>query len=125
MMEINEVGPGVADAVYNFFHDEKTLGLVRRMVESGIVVEDEEQPDQGMEDVQGKTFVLTGTLSKMGRKDAEKLIEQYGGRAAGSVSKNTDYVVAGESAGSKLTKARDLGVSVLSEDEFLKLMGME
>ena len=71
----------------------------------------------------GKTFVVTGTLPNMGRKEATDKILQYGGKAAGSVSKKTDYVLAGENAGSKLTKAQQLGVPVISEEEFLKLIG--
>ena len=71
----------------------------------------------------GKTLVVTGTLQKYGRKDIEDLIKSLGGKAAGSVSKKTDYVVAGEEAGSKLDKARELGVATLTEDEFDKLIG--
>ena len=71
----------------------------------------------------GKTFVITGTLSKWSRKEAEQLVEQLGGRASGSVSKKTDYVVAGENAGSKLAKAQKLGVEILDEEAFAKLTG--
>jgi len=70
----------------------------------------------------GKTFVVTGTLSKRTRDEVQELIEQYGGRASSSVSKKTDYVLAGEKAGSKLTKAEKLGVSVISEDEFEQMI---
>ena len=71
----------------------------------------------------GKTFVVTGTLEKMGRKEIEDLIASMGGHASGSVSKKTDYVVAGEKAGSKLEKAKELGVRILSESEFFELIG--
>ena len=71
----------------------------------------------------GKTFVLTGTLSTLSRSDAEARIKQRGGKASGSVSKKTDYVVAGENAGSKLDKARELGVPVLTEADWLKMLG--
>ena len=71
----------------------------------------------------GKTFVVTGTLPTMGRKEATDKILQYGGKAAGSVSKKTDYVLAGENAGSKLTKAQQLGVPVITEEEFLDMIG--
>jgi DNA ligase (NAD+) len=73
----------------------------------------------------GKTFVFTGTLPTLGRKEGQEMVERLGGRAAGSVSKKTDYLVAGEEAGSKLDKARELGISVLSEEEFLQLLKKE
>ena len=73
----------------------------------------------------GKTFVLTGTLPKLSRDEASKLIREAGGNVAGSVSKNTDFVVAGENAGSKLEKAEELGVPTLTEDQLLKLLGSE
>ncbi|MFM8440539.1 MAG: BRCT domain-containing protein, partial [Acidobacteriota bacterium] len=75
------------------------------------------------ENFSGKTFVLTGKLEKFTRDDAAKQIENRGGRVSGSVSKKTDFVVAGEDAGSKLTKAEELGVKVLSEDDFLEMLG--
>ena len=70
----------------------------------------------------GKTFVLTGTLPTMKRSDAEALVEKYGGKTSGSVSKKTDYVLAGEDAGSKLTKAKDLGIPVIDENTFLEML---
>ena len=70
----------------------------------------------------GKTFVVTGTLEKYGREEIQELITQHGGRAASSVSKNTDYVVAGEEAGSKLEKARELGIPILTEQQFDELL---
>ena len=75
--------------------------------------------------LEGKTVVVTGTLETLSRDEAKELIRTHGGKAAGSVSKNTDYVVAGEKAGSKLTKAQDLGVPVLSEQEFLQMLEKE
>src|SRR5207253_325605 len=77
----------------------------------------------GAVDLSGKTFVITGTLSKYGRDEIEDLIKHHGGKAVGSVSKNTDYLIAGEKAGSKLDKAKSLGVPILNEDEFDKLIG--
>ena len=71
----------------------------------------------------GMTFVLTGTLSKFSRKDAQEMIEQRGGKASGSVSKKTTYVVAGEAAGSKLQKAQELGIPILTEEEFASMLG--
>ncbi len=77
----------------------------------------------GRQPLAGKTLVVTGTLEKFSRSEIEKLIKDLGGKAAGSVSKKTDYLVCGEDAGSKLEKAKELGVKVLSEGEFLKLVG--
>ena len=74
--------------------------------------------------ISGKTVVVTGTLPTLGRKEAQELIEKYGGKASGSVSKKTDYVLAGEAAGSKLTKAQELGIPVLTEEEFKALLGI-
>jgi len=74
--------------------------------------------------ITGKTVVVTGTLPTLERKEAQQLIEKYGGKASGSVSKKTDYVLAGEAAGSKLTKAQELGVPVLNEEEFKALLGI-
>ena len=71
---------------------------------------------------EGKTFVLTGTLSKFTRPEASEIIEKLGGKTSGSVSKKTSYVLAGEEAGSKLTKAQDLGVAIITEDEFLEMI---
>jgi DNA ligase (NAD+) len=81
------------------------------------------RPAAGAADLTGKTFVVTGTLARYSRDEIEALIKKLGGKATGSVSKNTDYVVAGEKAGSKLDKARQLGVPVLTEEEFDKLIG--
>ena len=74
--------------------------------------------------ISGKTVVVTGTLPSLGRKEAQELIEKYGGKAAGSVSKKTDYVLAGEAAGSKLTKANEIGIPVLNEEQFKNLLGI-
>jgi DNA ligase (NAD+) len=123
LMEIKEVGPGVAESVHGYFHDEKNRKLIEEMLESGLAVQDEKAVRMADNAVSGKTFVVTGTLSRFSRQDAEDRIKKLGGRAAGSVSGKTDYVVAGESPGSKLSKARELGVKVITEDEFIKLTG--
>lgn len=125
LQEIPEVGPGVAESVYRFFHDEAGLSLVRGCMDAGIIVSDEEDAGGGPALFAGKTLVFTGKLEKLTRDEAEEIVERLGGRAAGSVSKKTDYVIAGPSAGSKLDKARELGVRVLTEDEFLAMIGEE
>ncbi|OHD68710.1 MAG: hypothetical protein A2W19_12920 [Spirochaetes bacterium RBG_16_49_21] len=123
LMKIREVGPGVAESVYNFLHDDKNMRLVKEMQDSGLAVEDEPVAQPVESAVAGKTFVVTGALSRLTRKEAEDIITRLGGRAAGSVSGKTDYVVAGSSAGSKLDKALELGVPVLSEEDFIAMIG--
>jgi len=122
LMAIHEVGPGVAESVYGFFHGGGE-DLVREMLEAGLVVETEEGAVEPAGEIAGKTFVFTGSLEKLSRKEAEETVERLGGHAAGSVSKKTDYVVAGESAGSKLEKARSLGLKIITEDEFIAMTG--
>jgi DNA ligase (NAD+) len=95
--------------------------LIRSLREAGLNFQSTEE--KAGDKLQGLTFVLTGTLSQMTRSEAKKLIEQNGGKVSGSVSKKTSYVVAGEAAGSKLTKAQSLGVAVLTEQELLDMLG--
>lgn len=123
LMAIHEVGPGVAESVHAWFREKKNRALVDDMLAAGLVVEDEAPPAAAGGAAGGKTFVVTGTLSRFSREEAEDAIRKRGGRAAGSVSRKTDYVVAGDSPGSKLDKARSLGVKVLTEDEFIELIG--
>jgi DNA ligase (NAD+) len=120
---IHEVGPGVARSVYEFFHNQENRRLIRSLREEGVLVR-EEKGREG-EALRGLTFVLTGTLESMERSEAEEKIRSEGGRATGSVSSKTDYVVAGDSPGSKEKKARDLGVPVIGEEEFLRMIGGE
>ncbi len=121
LMDIHEVGPEVAESVVTFFSNEQTLDDIRRMIDAGLKLEnpyaeEEEQP------LQGFTFVFTGNLKEWSRNEAKELVERLGGRATSGVSGNTDYVVAGPGAGSKLDQARNLGVPVLSEEEFKALL---
>lgn len=120
---IYEIGPEVAESVYKFFHEPDTRKIIEDILKSGVVVMYEAAGETVIEGISGKTFVFTGSLSRLSRKEAEEMVEKAGGRAAGSVSSKTDYVVAGESAGSKLEKANKLGVAVIGEDEFLKMAG--
>ncbi|HEX4824658.1 MAG TPA: NAD-dependent DNA ligase LigA [Candidatus Polarisedimenticolaceae bacterium] len=120
-----EVGPKTAAAVRTFFDQETNRDLLRRLGEAGLTMEaapEERSPALAESPFTGKTVVLTGTLPAMGREEAKALVESLGGRVAGSVSAKTDMVVAGEDAGSKLEKARALGVRVVGPDEFAELL---
>lgn len=118
---VPDVGEIVARSIVEFFADPSIATQVDRLLAHGV----KPRPEEVQQDspISGKTIVVTGTLEKLDRRQAETLIESLGGKAAGSVSKKTDYVLAGESAGSKLTKARELGVRVLNEQEFFELIG--
>jgi DNA ligase (NAD+) len=118
---VNEVGPKIAESIAEFFHEPRNRELVKRLRDAGLTFSGKKR-ERGTK-LAGKTFVLTGTLAKYSRDEAKKLIEDAGGRVSGSVSKKTDYVVAGSDAGSKLDKAIELGVPVIEEDEMEKLVG--
>ncbi|SFF25487.1 DNA ligase (NAD+) [Paenibacillus catalpae] len=125
LVGLQDVGAIVADSIVNYFADPIIAASIARMRELGVKAE-AEQPAVVRQDsiFSGKTVVLTGTLSKMSRDEAAKKLEAFGAKVSGSVSKKTDFVIAGESAGSKLTKARDLGITVIEdEDELLRLLG--
>jgi DNA ligase (NAD+) len=119
--EVNEVGPRIAESIVEFFADEHNRRLVNDLRKAGLTFAGKKK-EKGTK-LAGKTFVLTGTLERHTRDEAKKMIEDAGGRVSGSVSKKTDYVVAGSDAGSKLDKARELGVSVIGEDELEALAG--
>lgn len=121
LTEVPDVGEIVARSIIEFFADPSIATQVDRLLAHGVKPRSEEVQQDSP--ISGKTIVVTGTLEKLDRRQAEALIESLGGKAAGSVSKKTDYVLAGESAGSKLTKARELGVRVLNEQEFFELIG--
>jgi len=120
LQQVDEVGPRIAASITEFFEEAKNRELVKRLEEAGLTLSGK-QKERGTK-LAGKTFVLTGTLARYTREGAKKLIEDLGGRVAGSVSKNTDYVVAGSDAGSKLEKARDLGITILKEEEMEALL---
>ena len=117
LSEIKDIGEVMANSIREFFLQDQTIDLINKLKQAGVNMEAvvEENVDNRFE---GKTFVLTGSLEKYTRKEAEDIIEKFGGKTSGSVSKKTDYVLAGEDAGSKLTKAQSLGVTVISEAEF-------
>ena len=118
---IEDIGPVTAKSICKFFEQEQTIDLIEKLKMAGVnmnAVEDTEKDNR----FQGETFVLTGTLENYTRDEASEIIEKFGGKASGSVSKKTTYVLAGENSGSKLTKAEELGVKVISEAEFEKMI---
>lgn len=121
---IDDVGDVVANDVVDFFRDASISAQVDALLRLGVKPQKEEAV-AAASPIAGKTVVVTGTLPTMGRREAEQLIERLGGKAAGSVSKKTDYVLAGESAGNKLEKAMALGIPVLDEAAFLALTGVQ
>ncbi len=117
---VEEIGPIVANSIKEFFEQEQTKDLIKRLKNAGVNMtrlKSDEEDDR----FAGKTFVLTGTLEKYTREEASEIIEKFGGKTSSSVSKKTSYVLAGEDAGSKLTKAQSLGVQVISEEEFIEM----
>jgi DNA ligase (NAD+) len=122
LQQVEEVGPRVSEAIREFFAEEKNRELVERFKAAGLRMTEERKTSAGPQPLAGKTFVLTGTLPTMSRDEAKQKIEAAGGKVSGSVSKRTNYVVAGEEAGSKLDKARELGVPVLDETALLELL---
>lgn len=117
----DDIGEISANSIYEFFRQDQTVDLINRLKEANVNMEALESEDIDNR-LEGKTFVLTGTLEKFTRKEASDLIEKHGGKTSGSVSKKTDYVLAGEDAGSKLTKAQSLGVEIITEEQFEEMM---
>lgn len=122
LLAIHEIGDKVADSVMDFLNSPEKVLVLEKLRAAGVQPEQEAKIRQDGP-LTGKTLVITGTLARWSRIEAEQLVEQHGGRAAGSVSKKTDYVLAGENAGSKLEKARKLGIPVLDEKAFADLIG--
>ena len=120
LCKVNDIGEITAENVVNYFSHPQTRELIDALKAAGVKTTYESDVlDNRFE---GKVFVLTGTLPTMKRSDAEALVEKYGGKTSGSVSKKTDYVLAGEDAGSKLTKAKDLGITIIDENTFLEML---
>ncbi|CUU03971.1 DNA ligase (NAD+) [Candidatus Thermokryptus mobilis] len=115
------IGPRIAESVYKFFHDERNLELIRRLKEAGLNFEVKPE-EKAKKKLAGKTFVFTGTLKNFTREEAKEKVEELGGKVSNSVSRKTDYVVVGENPGSKYDKARQLGVRIITEEEFLELI---
>jgi DNA ligase (NAD+) len=120
LISINEIGPQIAESIVSFFADESNTRHIERLMGAGVRLE-HVSSDTGAT-MAGKTFVVTGTLSSMTRSEARDLIMGKGGRMASSLSRATDYLVAGNSPGSKLQKALGLGIRIIQENEFIRLM---
>ena len=118
---IDDIGPIVADSIREFFLQDQTIDLIERLKKSGVNTKnlEEESEDNRFE---GKTFVLTGSLEKYTRQEASDIIEKLGGKTSSTVSKKTNYVLAGEEAGSKLTKAQNLGIEIITEEQFQEMI---
>ena len=121
LIQLEDVGGIVAASITEFFEDEENYAFVKRLLDLGVTPEYKAQEDVGTL-FEGMTFVLTGTLPTLTRAEAEEMIRKNGGKSSGSVSKKTSVVLAGESAGSKLTKAQSLGVRIMDETEFLRII---
>ena len=124
LVAIDDVGGIIADSILGFFADPANVRLVDALLAAGVTPEAPQARAAGGA-FEGMTVVVTGTLERLSRAEAEEAVREAGGRAAGSVSKKTSLVVAGEAAGSKLTKAQSLGVPVIDEAEFLKRLGRD
>ena len=121
LLQINEIGPEIAKSITIFFDTKKNIEEIRKLKEKGIRIKEKLKKTEGR--LAGKKIVLTGSLETMSRSEAKKAIEEAGGEVQSSVSKTTDLVVAGDKAGSKLDKAKRLGIKILTEEEFKKLLG--
>ena len=120
LKNINGIGPIIAEDIYKFFHDEKNVIMLSELKSLGVEPPQAEAPKSDV--LKGKTFVLTGTLEHLTRDEASEIIKSHGGKTSSSVSKNTSYVLAGENAGSKLEKAQNLNITILTEDDFLEMI---
>jgi DNA ligase (NAD+) len=121
LREINGVGEKVAKSIVEYFKEKKNLDYIEKLLKNGVVIKKQKHESKAGK-LSGQTFVLTGTLARMSRDEAKEKIKSLGGDVNESVSKNTTAVIAGESPGSKYDKAKELGVKVLDEEEFLKLI---
>ncbi|HWU85475.1 MAG TPA: NAD-dependent DNA ligase LigA, partial [Rhodocyclaceae bacterium] len=122
LQEVNDVGPIVAASIRHFFDQPHNVEVIEQLRAAGVHWEEGEPVRRETLPLHGKTFVLTGTLPRLSRDQAKAMIEAQGGKVAGSVSKKTDYVVAGAEAGSKLTKAQELGVAIIDESQLEELL---
>ncbi len=121
LLAIKEIGPETASSIVNFFNEEKNRKEIEELKKLGIKMEYEEEEGK----LKGKVFVFTGSLKDFSREEAKEIVEKLGGIVSNSVSKNVDYVVVGEKPGSKYEKAKELGLKIINEEEFKKLVGIE
>jgi DNA ligase (NAD+) len=122
LAEVEDIGPIVAESIHTFFQQPHNREVVEQLRACGVHWEEGEPAERAPQPLAGKTFVITGTLPSLGRDEAKDLVEAAGGKVSGSVSKKTDYVVAGAEAGSKLVKAQELGITVIDEAALLALL---
>ena len=124
LIKIPEIGEKMAESIVTFFKQEQTKKLLKRLKDAGVNMQ-EDTPREGKKPLENLTFVLTGTLEKYSRSQAKEIIENLGGRVSSSVSKKTDYVVLGRDPGSKYDRAVQLGVKIIDEKEFERLIALE
>jgi DNA ligase (NAD+) len=121
--DIDGIGEKTAQSVKNFLANDKNLGVIGKLQQAGVNLQRDKRSHPAVEPVfDGQTFVFTGSLQNFSRDDVADMVRKHGGKTSSSVSKNTDFVVAGSDPGSKLEKARKLGIKILSEDEFLEML---
>lgn len=122
LINIPDIGDIVANSIIEFFHDEKILDSIRQLLSEGINIRYEHEEIEEETIFTGKTVVITGTIEGISRSQAESIVKKMGGKASGSVSKKTDYVIVGADAGSKEDKARQLGIKIITEEDFLEII---
>ena len=120
LISINEIGEIMAESIVEYFSDNNNQLLINKCIDGGLVFQEVKEIKNTL--ISNKNFVFTGTLKNINRNDAKEIVESYGAKSSSSVSKNTDYVVAGEGAGSKIKKAKDLGLKILNEESFQDLI---
>ena len=121
---LEDIGPKVADSIYQFFHNEESLALIEELESLGMVLSHDRSSYSSSSILEGKTFLFTGTLQQLGRKEAQALVEEHEGKNISSVSKHLDYLVIGEKAGSKLKKAQAIEtITIITESEFIEMIG--
>jgi DNA ligase (NAD+) len=118
---INEIGPEIAASIMEFFHERKNIDVMKKFSKAGVTPQKKEIADNAL--LQGKSFVFTGTMDRMGRNEAKTIVENLGGTIHSNVTKSTTYVVAGKDPGSKINKAKSSGIKIINEEDFLKLIG--